>query len=366
MASLIEGCSLAHKAAPDSPIESPDAAQCAAMISEMRMETSASAGPHFERQASMADLVEWGCLTAQDLFSDILKSDKIGILGEPVISETPDAPVFIILNDTHGSPEIEWETLEWLRTEYGINRVGIEGWAGHEVDKERGIRLINAEEELIKHLLVKPEYQVTPLEDPELQVKALEYLPIRIFAQAIIFETLRNLTSRSDKETRSKYHNLFCKCIINTFFAFADQNPKYRELYQKAVREKDTKERNKMFREMIDSEEFQELMRKTEEQLGINLKDIKLKEGEDLVHYEYRVVYGIRLLMDKHYETIVKDDRSLAAVKKLWEEHRKTGKRIFVVVYGKGHLEGLTSMLGMEGDCSILPIESVPAVHDED
>ena len=52
--------------------------------------------------------------------------------------------------------------------------MGIEGWAGYDADKKRGRQILNAEEILIKALLKNKSYSVIGLEEPSIQIQALE------------------------------------------------------------------------------------------------------------------------------------------------------------------------------------------------
>lgn len=93
--------------------------------------------------------------------------------------QNPGATKTVILyKDIHGGElpygwKINYKLLEAMRKNLGIETVGIEGWAGHDVDKKRGFMLLNAEEDLIRQLVRNRKYKVIGLEEEKLQEAVL-------------------------------------------------------------------------------------------------------------------------------------------------------------------------------------------------
>lgn len=92
-------------------------------------------------------------LRGMELYEAFTENNYLEPVREPVLSENPNAPTIVIVGDTHGSPTEEYTQLMHLRDEFGINFVGLEGWAGIDADKERGYSFLNAEEKLVKKLI---------------------------------------------------------------------------------------------------------------------------------------------------------------------------------------------------------------------
>ena len=86
-----------------------------------------------------------------------------------------DFSTIILIEDIHGGRyrntgwQIEYVQLLLLKKHFGLNFVGIEGWAGHEVDKKRGVRILNGEDILIGVLIKNKNYNVIGLEDENAQ-----------------------------------------------------------------------------------------------------------------------------------------------------------------------------------------------------
>ncbi len=117
--------------------------------------------------------------------------------AEPVFSKNPDALIFILIGDKHGSPEIEYGKLELIRENLNLNFIGVEGWAGREADRMRGRQILNGEIELITSLLSNKNYVITGLENPNLQIQVFEVGVIRTYKVFLFFELvlLKNLPS---------------------------------------------------------------------------------------------------------------------------------------------------------------------------
>ncbi len=114
------------------------------------------------------------------LYRELLKIPEVKPKNNPIFSGNPDAPIIILVQDQHKGEDTiqgwrrEFTQLELLRTKFGLNFVGIEGWAGHEVDRKRKRVLLHAEDGLIKRLMNNKNYETIGLEDNFLQVRFLE------------------------------------------------------------------------------------------------------------------------------------------------------------------------------------------------
>ncbi|MBI2657888.1 hypothetical protein HYX08_04300 [Candidatus Woesearchaeota archaeon] len=114
------------------------------------------------------------------IYRELLKIPELKPENNPIFSSNPNTPTIILIQDFHrfADPKQGWERefrqLELLRTKFGINFVGIEGWAGHEIDKKRGFVFLNAEEMLIEKIMHDPNYEVIGLENEEFQVHTFE------------------------------------------------------------------------------------------------------------------------------------------------------------------------------------------------
>jgi len=81
---------------------------------------------------------------AKILYKELSRNPRLNLAKNPLLSNDPNAPIVIIIEDIHGGEDkelgwqIEFQKLEFLRKSFGLNFVGIEGWAGHEVDTNRG------------------------------------------------------------------------------------------------------------------------------------------------------------------------------------------------------------------------------------
>lgn len=137
--------------------------------------------PGFAQQRPMARVHE--------ILGIFLKYPELKLAREPVLSPKAGAPIVIIVEDVHGGDDkkegwkVEQLQLELIRRHMGINFVGIEGWAGHEVDRKKGKQILNGEEQLVRYLIKNKDYVVVGLEDGKLQSLILN---ANIFAEFIL------------------------------------------------------------------------------------------------------------------------------------------------------------------------------------
>ena len=167
------------------------------------------------------------------LFNQISIIPELKPLRKPIFSKNFNAPIIIIIEDIHmgerapkkGEKDqrwtIEFRQLEILRKKFGFNFVGIEGWAGHEVDKQRGRQILNAEDLLIKELIKNRNYDVVGLEHPNLQIDTLE---LEIFGR---YKQIRGLQNKVIQILEGHGEN---KSEINKIFDYMiEQTSRYHE-----------------------------------------------------------------------------------------------------------------------------------------
>ncbi len=118
-------------------------------------------------------------LSATEVNKKLITMKGIRVTRMPLLAENPSAPIIILIEDVHGSPERELEVLETLRKELGLSHVGFEGWAGKEADEKRGRQILNGEEDLIREMLKDKRFTCIPLEDPDVQLKTLKLVACR-------------------------------------------------------------------------------------------------------------------------------------------------------------------------------------------
>ncbi len=103
------------------------------------------------------------------LFDEILRNRYFQPARVARVSNNPQAITIILVEDVHGSWSIEYAQLLLLYKKFGLNFVGIEGWAGSEVDRIRGAIMLNAEKVLIEVLLKNKNFRLIGLEDENAQ-----------------------------------------------------------------------------------------------------------------------------------------------------------------------------------------------------
>ena len=114
-------------------------------------------------------------IDARKLFEEISKIPQLKPVRPPIFSNRAGSLTIIIVEDIHGGKaidegwSIEYVQVELLRQKFGLSLVGIEGWAGHEVDKKRGVRILNGETILVGTLINNKNYNLVGLEDENAQ-----------------------------------------------------------------------------------------------------------------------------------------------------------------------------------------------------
>ncbi len=170
----------------------------------------AASAVYINLRKNYAQASEHSVIYAKKLFEDIRKMNLNAYLTH--ISKNPNAKIIILIEDVHGREDEktgwkkEFLELELLRKSFGLNFVSLEGWAGHEVDKERGRMLLNGESILIENLIKDGNYNIVGLEHPQLQVNALEMAMLASYQIVFVrgHSLLRFLNSLETSSTESK------------------------------------------------------------------------------------------------------------------------------------------------------------------
>lgn len=336
---LLEVCALSAVAAPLAALQG-----CGGMLSETRAKALLATGS----PEDIYSLIEEGRITPGQLFKAILREYGFAAASEPVVSENPDTPIFVILEDTHGSPEVELQKLERLRTRFGINFVGIEGWAGAEADKSRGHMLLNAEKELIKILLANPRYKVVGLEDPDLQEQGLKLLATICVYLSFVNARVSKM-NKSEDNVRESF-----KFLGGAVRTFAEMNPKYAPMYQEVLKSTSRPELKSRMKAIYKLPEFQKMLKEASEELGLSFLLLERMDRETIEQYESRVV-SILELAHEDASTVIIHERNAAAVRILAS---KNTPKVCAIVFGATHGPGLIKELQKRGDCSILSISN--------
>ena len=266
----------------------------------------------------------------------------------PIFAEDPNSPIFIILGDIHGSPEIEKTKLEKLKTCLGIDFVGVEGWAGHEVDQKRGYRCLNGEEELITDLLEDDRFQVVGLEDPEMQIEALAAV---LAQEYIVYVTLHYSARLGEKD--------FLKEAEKLGILARSLSPEQEEDLAEGsfgVLYKVLFEGYKDTFNMNDIREMMEVIRKGMKILGINEKELEPQQHEDSEAYRKRKYAIFKKARRKNLEHALAA-RSKMGVKLMLEQMKEKEQRVGIMVFGNRHVDEIVSELQNALDCSIFVVK---------
>ncbi len=122
---------------------------------------------------------------AQNLFEQLKRYSQLKMSDNlSLFSKNLDSKIIIILSDRHGSEDIEIIKLEIINKVLNTLKrrfiIGLEGWAGYDVDNKRGRLIINGEKTLIlKSMTNSFKDIIIGLEDSIIQITALEMLLLR-------------------------------------------------------------------------------------------------------------------------------------------------------------------------------------------
>lgn len=326
-----------------------------ALVSQGCKDTADKVNSQVSAPESLYSLIESGKITPEALFTDVLKQSGFKASRPPIISEDPDAPIFIILEDEHGSPKTERSKLELLRLKYGINFVGIEGWAGEKIDRKRGYQVLNAETELIKVLTSDNNYQILGLEEEKLQDLTLKLIITQRYIASYILSKIRILEQNSTHSREEKVH------LFDSVEIFLKLYPKFdpslaRKL-KEALNPRSIKPEWDELNETAQKPEFQKLILETLELLELTLEDFEPKPNETVEDYDNRMFSTTYQSIEKLKISVIKDARSKEAINILSASLARTPHKISIIVFDAAHSEDLEHELQKRGNCSILAIK---------
>ncbi|MBI2649930.1 hypothetical protein HYX04_01310 [Candidatus Woesearchaeota archaeon] len=286
-------------------------------------------------------------VSARKFYEEILKMPQLKPTREPIFSRSPNTPIVIIVEDIHGGlfPGEEWYVefglLELIRKKFGLNFVGIEGWAGHEADRIRGRQILNAEVQLIKALLSNKNYQIIGLENPEIQIKGLE------LSLAQTYGRLQFVQDGIYKELRS--HNIEdskIKRAFDSIYLRIDRDKIISDLLANSPVRKEEKVIKFLRLELsVCILQLNFIVKML--YLLYNIKNFNkevIEERKLFIQKKYpRVFEHSASKIDKNSEVdnVVNNQREEFAVKRMLQAMQEFKQKVGIVVFGEGHTDGL-------------------------
>ncbi|MFH1431039.1 MAG: hypothetical protein ABIG37_01050 [Nanoarchaeota archaeon] len=261
-------------------------------------------------------------------------------------------PLIIILGDCHGTPEVQYEILEDLKEDFGINFVGIEGWAGFDVDKKRGYQLLNADEKLNKWLLIDASLytsvRVVPLEDEGAQEMALKLH--LLYYNMLCKEILLLLESEMGEENARDF------IYDSEIWPDLKDSPEYNdwEYLKKNFLRLLNSARQIAWELQIDylnDSEIHKILQEVNEYFG-GFKEKDIKHIYDLTSPEYLDCNKKEILISE----LIVDKRSCIMAEKMDEAMIKNKKDVGVMVVGDGHADQIILLLTQKGYSNIVYI----------
>lgn len=306
----------------------------------------ALASPVFAQQRPMARVHE--------LLRIFSKYPELKLAREPVLSPKAGAPIVVIVEDIHGGDDKEegWKVellqLELIRRYANINFVGIEGWAGPEVDRKRGRQILNGEEQLIRHLIKNKNYVVVGLEDEKFQSLILN---ANVFAEfTLLRQKQRKLAQLGVSEDFFRY--VFSMFL--TIFSKYDGGERDAKAYIKETNE--IIEKGKQMYPHVDFGFLLEALYINLETLCLTIKawrPVPLTEGnlytlENILQKEvghfFLPDYPVHPLESSGIKNL-QLQRDNAAINIFLSAMRRYRRKEGIVVFGRGHTDGLVSFL---------------------
>lgn len=286
------------------------------------------------------------------LFEEIAKRPQLKPVRNPIFSVNANAPAIILIGDEdHANSLVKHAQLELLRKIFGLNFVGIEGWAGHEVDKKRGRQILNAAVDLIKELLKNKDYRVVGLEDENAQTPASELETLSLYG---------NLSVHAKELSDGLMNHKMPQNVIEIIFIFvqnAFRGSDFTSSYKSVVENSDkiikkcedycynvTRLESKEIYGRLDNyaSTVSVIFQHLSEIYGIkNFDEVSLRE-----YGAYVKRRGDLLIKSKpanvdwvtHYAFNLRDYH---AVKKMLEAMKTHQQKIGIVVFGAAHTDGL-------------------------
>ena len=334
--------------------------------------------------------------TIKQLFLDLAHSQIMQIGTCPPIYNGENYDTIIIVEDIHGNTELlskeqqsflqkffkrayisrdqKWTKeriqLEYLRQKCGLNFVGVEGWAGKDVDLKRGYSLLNGEMRLVEWIIKNKNYDVVGLEKAEIQFRSLELLVLdhltsfkTSFVKSVLL--LKKILKELDLV---RYNSQF-----DQIFNFADFFNEFRityylnEEFQKLIFE----ERKKTFSKVF-TDRTEKLMIVKKELL--NLFSLRFKFEKILKEINYLHIVGnynsaektikknISKIQDiflkyfysdlkfdeKEYDKLVHSAREIFGTFNMLTAMNKYRKNVGIIVFGKAHTKKLMDQIRIQ------------------
>jgi hypothetical protein len=240
--------------------------------------------------------------------------------------------------------KIEQKQLDILNDRFGINFVGIEGWAGLDSDKKRGRRILNGEYLLIEDLLNNSKFNIIGLEELKSQILALEvFFFLKLYNQYIFYHS-RIITS-FNKKYSTEHILKFIKDL--ELIIFDEPKDLTKVIYIKFL--------FSFFNETDLNKNTLDLLNKFIDQLTITKKQYQINNFIEINYYnikKHRIELHKKFGNNyREYGDILEthktmhDDRSIFAAKKFLNEMTKQNQSIGAIVFGKLHLKRIQKEL---------------------
>ena len=332
--------------------------------------------------------------SAKQLYLELQKIPSLKPEINPIFSENPTAPLIILLQDVHGDEDkitgwrTEYNQLEELRNRFEYNFVGIEGWAGHEIDKKRGRLFLNAEKLLIKALMNNENYEVVGLEDEFLQIHTYEVgpvpsMPLLYQQHFCLYRKIHNylLKNGFGKNDIEKFFDCALESINKRVFKTTETRLKCIG-YMSSRKNIENLEHD--FKFGSDAEFYLRTLNTIYEMFewlygiqGINerllsesMNEIKNKARflfqyhcESLIKDDFPPAYFKDIKFEKYYDLVCYHLRNRFAVSKMISSMNILNKKVGLVIFGKGHTEGLIKEFQKQvGDINIIVLVKHPEI----
>jgi len=269
----------------------------------------------------------------------------------------PSDPVIIIMEDKHGGEnekfgwKVEFEKLELLRANFGINFVGVEGWAGPSADASRGRLILNGEEPLILNLMKNSNYHVIGLENPILQIEALELMLYATYEEFTISYRAAESVIRKSTKKSDEFQKL-PESVITLSYSMLREGRHTMDGILASVREMAGKICGQNNEELLgflknSAKRFVEIvfqMAKLYEMREFDLEAIRQKIESIETKFPFLKGNPLFFLDNPNTRKIVYDERDMAAVKIMLSAISMYKRNVGVVVYGSQHSMGLNLM----------------------
>lgn len=233
----------------------------------------------------------------------------------------------------------DYNKLSILKNKFNLKFIGIEGWAGNDVDRKRGKIILNAESLLVQNILSKKEFNLIPLENEKLQVNALKINNFYKNTRDLRFRTLienKNLLSFIVKY----YFNLSEDQMYNNRENIIKSIIQYGDSINFSIEGSSGNAFHDLYLFLLD---FIFNFKK------INLKILNSFEFivEEIQKFYFDLVkeYGSSNYDKKKFDLEVLTKRNQYAVEKMLKEMKNNNEQIGVIVFGLGHVKGLIEEL---------------------